>query len=180
MVFLIGVVRFETQLPTVAVLNGWKCSSYHGYQSTLLADDRCLAFLIGWSFVLSICGTGGGYVCLSQGYTSWVVPMPGRLLKLPQNEHRNTILWGTQRLLSAPHSICFATPPHRLPSEQAGAALHFNSTWLIAVISKDTNASDKSHWKENSVRLTTNWSDYLILVSFKREGLGWIGMAIFI
>jgi hypothetical protein len=48
------------------------------------------------------------------------------------------------------------------------------------VISKDINVSDKSHWKEISFRLTTNWSDFLILVSFRRKMPSWSGVAIFI
>jgi hypothetical protein len=57
-------------------------------------------------------------------------------------------------MLSVPHSVYFVLDC--LFGEQAGAALHFTSAWLIAVISRDTNASDKSHWNENSFRLTTN------------------------
>lgn len=56
--------------------------------------------------------------------------------------------------LSAFSTICFALDC--LLCEQTGASLHFTSAGSITVISKDTNVSDKSHWKENSFRLTAN------------------------
>lgn len=89
------------------------------------------------------------------------------------------VLWeGKGAIIPAFGSACFVIDC--LHCEQTGAVSHSASAGSITVISKDTNVSDKSHWKENSSRLTINWSDYLILVSFRRKMQGWSEAAIFI
>lgn len=55
-----------------------------------------------------------------------------------------------------PGFLLSASPFLSLIAEQTGAAPRFISTGSITVISKDINVSDKSHWKENSSRLTIN------------------------
>lgn len=65
------------------------------------------------------------------------------------------VLWeGKGAMVPAFGSACLVIDC--LHSEQTGAVSHFASAGPITVISKDTNVSDKSHWKENSSRLTIN------------------------
>lgn len=169
MILWVGQILPPLQAESSGTL-GWpegpKYPAFHGWQSVLAGAN-------GQAFSVCYCLLS---MCCFLGYLYQLAAELGSLLGLYSHPSQ----YECSKRDKEPGFLLPVPAVLSLIAWAQGAVLHFTSAGSIAAISKDISVSDRSHRRENSFRLTINWSDYATLVSFGRKMQGWGGVTIFI